>query len=153
MGTLIRFNRTLPLFERSIESILNDGFFNSFDTNLQDLGDKYVVQVAVPGMSKEHLNIQLNGNVLRIQGEKQWKNGMPAQQVVEFSNTRYSRSFILPEDTDHDAISAECKNGLLTLHLGKHINGRRPTQIQIKDAQEDTGSWWQKFKNFFKRKP
>ena len=152
MGTLIRFNRTLPLFERSIESILNDGFFNSFDTNLQDLGDKYVVQVAVPGMSKEHLNIQLNGNVLRIQGEKQWKNGMPVQQVVEFSNTRYSRSFILPEDTDHDAISAECKNGLLTLHLGKHVNGRRTTQIQIKDAQEDTGSWWQKFKNFLKRK-
>ncbi len=152
MGTLIRFNRTLPLFERSIESILNDGFFNSFDTNLQDLGNQYVLQVAVPGMSKEHLNIQLNGNVLRIQGEKQLRNGMPAQQVVEFSNTRFSRSFILPEDTDHDAISAECKNGLLTIHLGKHLAGQRTTQIQIKDAQEDTESWWKKSKNFFKRK-
>lgn len=152
MGTLIRFNRTLPLFERSIESILNDGFFNSFDTNMHDLGDRYVLQVAVPGMSKEDLTIQLNGNLLRVQGEKQSKNSHSTRQFSEFSNARFSRSFILPEDTDHEAITAECQNGMLTIQFGKHMNGQKTTHIVINEGKEPKIGWWQKMKSYFSRK-
>ncbi len=152
MGTLIRFNRTLPLFERSVESIINDGFFNSFDTNIQDLGDHYALQVAVPGMSEEHLTIQLNGDVLRIQGEKQSENRNATRQFSEFSSTRFSRSFILPEDTDHEAISAECTNGMLTIQLGKSMNGQKTTHIQINGSKKPKESWWDKTRGFFKRK-
>lgn len=152
MGTLIRFNRTLPLFERSIESILNDGFFNSFDTNMHDLGDRYLLQVAVPGMSKEDLTIQLNGNVLRIQGEKQSKSGHSTHQFSEFSSTRFSRSFILPEDTDHEAITAECQNGMLTVQFGKLMNGQKTTHIIINEGKESKKGWWQKMKSYFNRK-
>ncbi|NVK65561.1 MAG: Hsp20/alpha crystallin family protein [Flavobacteriales bacterium] len=152
MGTLIRFNRTLPLFERSVESIINDGFFNSFDTNMHDLGDHYALQVAVPGMSEEHLTIQLSGNVLRIQGEKQSENRNATRQFSEFSSTRFSRSFILPEDTDHEAISAECTNGMLTIQLGKSMNGQKTTHIIINEGKEWKTGWRQKIKSLFSKK-
>ncbi len=91
-----------------------------------------VLQAEIPGMSKEEISVELDGDTLRISGERQ------RQQVVEGEQFRrlerrygsFSRVFQLQTEIDADGIAATFENGVLTLRLPKKQSAG-PKQIQI----------------------
>ncbi len=104
---------------------------NSPRTNLSENGDTFEVQAEVPGISKDDLNIKIQGNYLEISGKR---TVTPPENYKVHRNERaastFSRSFTLPEEVEADKVEARLKNGILYLTLPKS-EAAKPRQITI----------------------
>jgi HSP20 family protein len=100
-------------------------------TNLFDSGDTFQLIAEVPGLSKEDLNIRIQGNYLELSGTRNSDapQGYKAHRV-ERDTTSFTRSFTLPADVNADKIEAVLHDGLLTLVLPK-AEAAKPKQISI----------------------
>jgi HSP20 family protein len=83
--------------------------------------DELVVFADLPGVETEDLTVDLEKNQLSFRG-KRTKNG----QAFD-----YARTFVVPTGIDAEKISAELKNGVLTLHLPKSA-AHKPRAIEVK---------------------
>jgi HSP20 family protein len=86
----------------------------------------YVVQAEVPGVKKEDIQIDIDGNVVSVRAEvKKEKEEKKGEKTVysERSYGMVSRSFSLPVEVDEKAAKAEYKDGVLNLALPKKANG------------------------------
>lgn len=100
-------------------------------TNLYDNGDTFLIIAEVSGLSKDDLNIRIQGNYLEMSGTR--KNAAPKGYKVhriERNAGSFTRSFTLPSDVNADKIEAVLQDGLLTLVLPK-AEVARPKQISI----------------------
>jgi len=81
----------------------------------------YHVEVDLPGMKKEDINIQIEDNTLVISGERKVKEEIKEENYykVESSFGTFSRSFSLPDDADIENIHAESKDGVLEVVVPK----------------------------------
>jgi len=95
---------------------------NSCRTDIKDMGDKYVMESELPGFEKEDIKLDINDSYLVISAEHEQKeehkdeNGKYIRKERHFGS--YKRSFDI-SDVDADNISAEYKNGILTIDLPK----------------------------------
>lgn len=121
MAIIRRTNSWLP-------SVFNDFFGNEWmesntksspAVNIQQNDNGFMVEVAAPGMTKEDCVVRLDdNNNLVISFEKKSetednKNGAYLRR--EFSYSQFQRTMILPDNIDKENISAEVKNGVLSV--------------------------------------
>jgi HSP20 family protein len=101
-------------------------------TNLYDNGGQLKLIAEVPGISKEELNIRIQGNYLELSGTRKTDGpkGYKAHRV-ERGTSSFTRSFTLPVEVDAERVEAVLKEGILTLVLPK-AEAARPRQISIK---------------------
>jgi HSP20 family protein len=78
-----------------------------------------VLKAEIPDMSKDDIDINIENFVLTIKGEKKVSSEVKEEQYhhVERRYGTFSRSFSLPTTVDPGRVSAEYKNGVLTVHL------------------------------------
>ena len=88
--------------------------------------DGITLHADMPGVSKERLNVHVDGPTLLLEGEVQFANGAQA----EAGATRYRRSFALSRELETDRIEARVKNGVLTVRIPKRAENR-PRKIEI----------------------
>ena len=81
----------------------------------------YLINMDVPGLTKEDLNVSLDKNILTISGEKKSDNEESDRKyhLVERRYGSFKRSFRLPEDIDSGKISAKVENGILSITIDK----------------------------------
>lgn len=86
----------------------------------------------LPGVAKERLSVQVDGDTLTLSGEMDvaMPQGMAATHA-EVNLPRYRRSFTLSKELDPEKLSAELKNGVLKLRIGKAAHAQ-PRKVQIK---------------------
>jgi HSP20 family protein len=106
-------------------------------TNITESDQAYHVEMAVPGLSKEDFNINLEKDVLSISTEREntEKTGEQAEQnfrMREFGRRNFCRSFSIPEAVDKDNIKAEYINGILMITLPKKEEVKVKKEIQVK---------------------
>lgn len=94
--------------------------------------DKEITLMAdMPGVSRDRLEVKVDGNNLSIEGEA--AIDMPEKMealYADVSTTRFRRTFTLSNELQADQISAEMKDGVLTLHLPKRAE-LQPRRIQV----------------------
>jgi HSP20 family molecular chaperone IbpA len=111
-------NSTDIFFNRTMEDILNASLF---DDSLDD--DKgynevvYRVDIGVPGLTRNDIVIRVDGRVIWVSTKRQEPGQW--QRWMDFNSKHLERSFDLPSDADVANIRAKCRNGLLTIHIGK----------------------------------
>jgi len=93
------------------------------------------VKVAVPGISKENVNITLSGDTLTISGktaeEKETRKGEYYRK--EIRSGAFSRSFTLPCPIQRDKVKASQKDGILEIVLPKAEEAKlREVKIDVK---------------------
>ncbi len=101
-------------------------------TNLYDLGDRFELIAETPGISKDDIDIRIQGNYLEISGKREVN--VPEGYRVhrsERGSASFTRSLTLPADVDSDKVSATLKDGILVLTLPK-LEAAKPRQITIK---------------------
>ena len=78
-----------------------------------------VLKAELPDMSREDIDITVENFVLTIKGEKKAANDVKDDQYhhAERRYGTFSRSFSLPQTVDSNRVSAEYKNGVLTVRL------------------------------------
>ena len=95
---------------------------NNCRTDIRDDGDKYVMESELPGIEKEDIKLDINGSQLTIAAEHSTNNDEKDDKGNYIRRERtfgsYKRSFDIG-DINTDAISAEYKNGILTIELPK----------------------------------
>lgn len=95
-----------------------------------DKGDKFEVKLDLPGVSKDNINITIEGARVAIQAEsRKQRETKDGERVLhsERSVTSYARSFELPAEVAEDGADASFENGVLTLLLPKRaaVVGKR----------------------------
>jgi len=100
--------------------------------NLTAEPEKYVVDALAPGLDPKSLDISVRGDTLTISGEKKPLEGVEpeAYHRCERSTGRFMRSYQLDSEIDADAVSAEYKNGMLTITLPKSEKAK-PKRIAV----------------------
>jgi HSP20 family protein len=91
-----------------------------------------VLKAEVPDMTREDIDITLDGGTLTIKGEKKLSNEAKEEQYhrIERHYGSFSRSFSLPQTVDTAKVAADYKNGLLTVRLPLREEAK-PRQIKV----------------------
>lgn len=82
----------------------------------------YTLQAEVPGVRKEDIHVQVEGNVVSLRAEVKQQDGQADGEKVLRSERYYgavARSFQLPQDIDNNLAKAKYDHGVLTLTLPK----------------------------------
>ena len=103
--------------------------------NVLETADGFQVEIATPGLSKKDIGIKVEKEVLSIfanveavkkEGEKVLSRG--------FSFNNFKRSFQLPDTVNSAGITANYKNGILSVFIPKREEAKElpPRTIEIK---------------------
>ena len=92
--------------------------------NVKENEKAYIMDIAAPGLKKEFCRICLDkdGNlVVNIENKMEHKQEEKKEHYLrrEFSYGNYEQAYALPDDVDHDKISAKVEDGILTVTLPK----------------------------------
>jgi HSP20 family protein len=122
------------LFDESVVSPVNgrrgQGFVPALD--LSETSDAYTVELAVPGLKAEDIDITIENSVLTVRGEvKQEKDERKRNyHRIERRYGAFTRTVGLPTSVRSDSITAELKDGILRLEIPKSEE-RKPRKISV----------------------
>jgi len=138
--SLVKFNQ-YPTFTDLLENIERN-FLGRVDetsgdipaVNIKEENDKFMLEMAAPGMKKDDFQINLDNYQLTISSEKKEEKKEKEDNYTrrEFVYSSFSRSFTLPKSIDIEKIKADYKNGILSIVLPKKEEETKLTkQIKI----------------------
>lgn len=101
--------------------------------DVKDSGDTFVVHADMPGVRKEDIQVDVNGNVVTLYAEvnqlDQQKNDDKCVHTERYVGS-ISRSFSLSSEVDKSKAKAKCENGVLTLTLPK-LKAKKSSRLQV----------------------
>lgn len=90
------------------------------------------IEVELPGVSEEDVQLDLTGDLLTIRGEKRVTREDVQHHVVERSFGGFARSVRLPFSPEPDRVQAGFAHGVLTITVPKPAAGSRVHRIQVR---------------------
>ena len=127
------------LFDRFYSRELLDGeeFIHpaqwSPSVDISESKDEFVLSAELPGMSKDDIQVTYVDSSLKIEGERRQEKEEKNVNFhrVERVHGKFCRSFQLPTAIQLNKISADFKDGILTIRLPK-VEEDRPKAIDVK---------------------
>ena len=101
--------------------------------DLYETATDFILTADLPGLSRDQIDINVDENRVLIRGERVGGPGdMPCEQFhrVERGHGRFSRSFALPDAVDVSRVSADLKDGILTVRIPK-TRGRGASRVAV----------------------
>jgi HSP20 family protein len=98
--------------------------------------DSYIVEIELPGLGKDEIEIQAQGDELVVRGERR-SNRTTRPDVfhrLERRHGPFARGFRFPEEVEPDRVGAEFADGLLRLSVPK-ARTRRSTRVRVERSQ------------------
>jgi len=91
------------------------------NVDLREEDERYLVQAELPGMTKEDVTIETDGDVLRMIASKEQEVEEKREGYIrrERGSMRFHRQMRLPGNVDRDKIKAKLENGVLEISLPK----------------------------------
>jgi HSP20 family protein len=145
--TVMRFDpfRDLATIHHRVNQVLGDAFVQDqaptagqwvpavdiYETEGHDV----VLQAELPGLSREAIDVTVEHETLTIKGTRPAAGDVPEDRYrrVERRVGSFSRSFTLPSTVDAGKVSAEYKNGVLTVKLPFREDSK-PRSISVEVA-------------------
>jgi HSP20 family protein len=85
----------------------------------------------VPGVRPEDVDLRYEKGELLLHAKVKARRGQQTALLQEYEEGDFFRAFTIHESIDASRIAAECKNGVLTVHLPK-VEAVRPRQITVR---------------------
>jgi HSP20 family protein len=99
--------------------------------DIYETDEALTVVMEMPGVEKSRLNVALENDVLKVDGQIDFTKYKDMEPVyAEYNVGHYARSFTLSNKIDQEKISAQLEDGVLTLTLPK-AKQARPRRISI----------------------
>lgn len=144
LNHVTRWNPTPAYLAREPFARLFETFFNDAQSedvsnrswippvDIQEAADGYKLQVELPGLTKEDIQITLENNVLRLSGERKFEKDAKKESYHRIERTygAFTRSFALPQQVNGESIQAAFENGVLTISVPK-AEQAKPRTIAI----------------------
>ena len=145
---IVRFDpfRELTTMQDRINRIFGEMYTRRGDDDILSRGDwippvdifendkhEIVIEAEMPGLNKEDIDLRVENNTLTLRGERKRESEVKDDQFhrVERVHGTFLRSFSLPATVDAGRVSADYKDGVLTLVLPMREEAK-PRQIQVK---------------------
>lgn len=118
-----------PTFPHLFEDFLNEwpvrpSLFTNREAwrpavNIREEDGNLILEAEIPGVSEKDIDLKLEGNVLILRGERKLENEEDRNNYhrMESFYGSFTRSFTLPETVDCEKITADHKNGILTVTI------------------------------------
>lgn len=136
---LTRYNRGYDLFNEFFKQFEQEEAKEVFDftpsVNTREGEDAYYIDVDLPGVKKEDVEINVDENLLTIKGKRETKEEVEKEDYyrIESAYGTFSRSFTLPEKVDVEKIEAKSDDGVLEIVIPKlKVIKESTKKIQIK---------------------
>jgi len=103
----------------------NEGYCDDYnaipEANISENENKYQIELAVPGLEKKDIKVEIEKDILKVRHESQEKkeNENHRYSRREFLYKGFTRTFIIPESVDDSKMKAKYENGILILELPK----------------------------------
>lgn len=114
---------------------LSTGYRRAF-ANFKETDKEFVIQVEVPGIDKEDIQLSITEGGLEIRAERKHKKERGDKEGEEYSYTKsyagFYQAFDVPENADLEKVDASYRNGVLTIRLSKKSKPENKKTIQIK---------------------
>jgi HSP20 family protein len=131
--SLIKFRRRLPLIDRGFPTwfdssdMFDDDFFENGKQlplmNVKETESTFDIELAIPGFSKDEIEVSLENDILRVSAEKKKETieeDVEGYTRKEFSYNSFERKIKVPNTVNQDKeVKATYNNGLLNLQLVK----------------------------------
>lgn len=126
------------LFRSSLERIESEGggknggqWFPPAD--MYDDGLDYVLEVEVPGVKREDLEVSLLPDTVRLKGKRHFFGNVEQEKIVRLERPSgiFDRRFQFPGKVDADHVQAVLSHGILTLRVPKK-GGKQKKVVSIK---------------------
>ncbi|HLA15026.1 MAG TPA: Hsp20/alpha crystallin family protein [Gemmatimonadaceae bacterium] len=142
---LYRMTTGSPVFglRREIDRLFEDAFLREGQSwtpavDIKETDNELTVELELPGLKPENVEITAENGILTIRGEKQSERKEEEQSryhLVERTYGSFMRTFQLPQGVDEDQIAAEYDNGILSLRIPKAALPQ-PRRIQISSGSK-----------------
>ncbi|MEX0778142.1 MAG: Hsp20/alpha crystallin family protein [Balneolales bacterium] len=126
------FNEAVDkFFKDSLTMGNHTGFTPS--TDIAEDEKQFIIQLAIPGINKDDIDININNRTLTISGERRHKKEDKSVKyhLIESRFGKFERSFTLPDNVELDSVDAKYEDGLLKVSVQKSEN-KQIKQIKVK---------------------
>lgn len=113
---------------RQLPNLLGEAFTPLAD--VEETDDAYLVEIELPSVKKEDVDIQITGRRLSVSGERKEKERVGWLRRRERIVGRFAYEMTLPGAVDEDAVEAHLGEGVLTVRVPKP-ESERPRRIKI----------------------
>ena len=122
------------LFDDDFFPVLSSRTSSMPAVNIKENEKNYTLELAVPGIDKKDLKIDINEDTLTISSEtkNETDEEKDGYKRKEFSYSSFCRSFYIPENVNRDKIVASYKDGILNVELPKQEEEKNKITRQIK---------------------
>ena len=105
--------------------------------DMADRGDRFELQVEVPGIEKDRINVKATGHSVEISAEKSEKTEEKKKDYIysERSHRSFYRKVPVPEEIVPSKIDARMNNGILVVKLPKKNptkSREEATKVEVK---------------------
>ena len=103
--------------------------------NIADTDKVFDLSVALPGLDKKDVKIEIQNDCLIVSSEKQYEKEEKNKKWMrrEYEYAYFQRVFQLPESADQENIQAKMKNGVLSIKVAKkpgYIENKKQIAIE-----------------------
>ena len=101
--------------------------------------DRIVLTAELPGFKENEIEIQMEGNVLTLRGERKFEEENKDRNYyrIERAYGQFVRSFTLPNNVDRENVKAMFRDGILEIELPKREEAK-PRQIKVSSGNGQT---------------
>lgn len=107
------------------------GVFFTPRVDIVETEDELTLFAEIPGVRPDEVELRYEKGELLLHGRVRPQTRRQPMLLQEYDEGDFYRAFTIHESIDAERISAECKNGVLTVHLPK-VEAARPRQIQVR---------------------
>jgi HSP20 family molecular chaperone IbpA len=117
--------------EQSTPEMTRGGTFFTPRVDIYESDNELTLYADVPGVRSNDLDLRYENGELIVHGKVQPRHPAENFLLQEYEEGDFYRAFAIHESIDATKIAAECKNGVLTVHLLK-AEKVRPRQIKVR---------------------
>lgn len=101
--------------------------------DVMETDEEFQIRAELPGVEKKDVKLSVENGVLLISGHREQEKEEKGKRYhrIERAYGNFARSFTVPEAVDSEKVTADFKNGLLTVRLPKSEKAR-PKSIEVK---------------------
>jgi HSP20 family protein len=101
--------------------------------DLYETADGFVLMAELAGLAREQIEVQVADNRILIRGERSSRHSQGEQyHRVERGHGRFSRAFALPEPIDVESVTADLRDGILTVTIPKaRLQSQRRISVSV----------------------
>jgi HSP20 family protein len=100
--------------------------------DIYETKDSIMLNVELPGVTKEDMSLEVKDNTLTIKGEKKLEKDVKEENFHRMERTygSFVRSFTLPNTVHQERVKAKFRDGILEITLPK-AEEAKPKQIKV----------------------